>query len=231
MDNNTEINNIQQKLCKQEYKLTLWDRITIPICRFYIFHIKEYFLKRKYKKQRAKRGYADEDLFDISNWFGTTFVNMLQDFQCNLIGYTGEHIPELDNLDYKWKLETYKVIIDEIYDQDKFRTLQGIFEEYPIDDPYIEWRLILKRIIYCLKESCKDFTEEENENFNKYEELYQLQCKLRQEGGKLGPKTVKAMNEYKEKWLKDMDEQNKHINQMSIEAFTLLGKYFHHLWD
>ena len=47
------------------------------------------FFKRKMNKQRKEKGYCDQDLYDISNWFLTIVPNMLTEFNENRHGYPG----------------------------------------------------------------------------------------------------------------------------------------------
>ena len=187
--------------------------------------------KFKYKCQRYKKGYSNEDLFDLSNWFNTTFVNMLQEFQYNLYGYPDCPFEEIDKYDYNWVLETYNIIINEIFEHNKSEVKEDLYNEYTLDDRYIRWRIIIKRIIYCIQESCKDFSDIESINYTKYKELADKQFEYELQGKKLGPKTLKAMDNYKNKWFKEAEEFDKYTETMAMEAFTLLGTYFHALWD
>lgn len=45
------------------------------------------FRKLKMKKQRAKQGYCDEDIYDMYDWFLNIVPRMLTDFNKNRIGY------------------------------------------------------------------------------------------------------------------------------------------------
>lgn len=57
-------------------KYTLWDKITLP---FYI--IRNKWRAFKYKCERFKKGYANNDAFNICHWFIDTVKPMLVQFK------------------------------------------------------------------------------------------------------------------------------------------------------
>ena len=73
--------------------------------------------KIKYLWQRAKRGYSDEDLYSIDNYFLKTIVPMLEWLKDNKHGVPYEftideqgHEIDIDLADQHWKAELSKMI-------------------------------------------------------------------------------------------------------------------------
>lgn len=62
-------------------------------------NIRLFFRRYKWAYQRASRGYADCDLWDMSDWLLQLFTDSLNDFADNHMGYPGDE--EFDT-DEKW---------------------------------------------------------------------------------------------------------------------------------
>jgi len=185
------------------------------------------FLEHKHRKQRAKRGWADNDLFSIDWWFQNTFVDMLDNFQIRTHGHPQEKFEEVDTFPKGW----IKLTLDDI----KKETLNykyNCFTEEDVDkmitnmDDFIKWKLIIKRIIYLLKESNEDECSRKSKYFNLWydntfvnenniftEEESEQQAKLTQQ------------------WMDECKEIDLYREQCAKQAFELLSKYFFNLWD
>lgn len=197
-------------------KLSLWERIDLFFSRIRIKHSNKKWDK-KYRKQRYKRGYADEDLFSLDYWFSTTFVNMIEDFEKNVHGYpSANEFPELSKLDISWKQMNYNIIIEEMLnDRIEYNTKEELMEEYPITNDFIQWKLILKRIAYCLKESNEEYCSYKN----KYSEDWINNWKDEPD------------IELADKYFKECDKIYNYQCKMVKEAFSLISKYYFALWD
>ena len=177
----------------------------------------------KYGLQRMFRKYGDDDLFDLSSWFQTTFVKMLMDFEKNSHGYPEYEFEEIDDFELNWVIRNYKEII-------KLMKKSPIYKGYSEDelsedgiyDKYIRYRLIIRRIAYDLIESSEDSCSEDNEYWDKlWNAEYNSNEKLQEE----------EYEQLKRDWLKRAEEIAKYREDKKNEAMSLLSKYFFSLWD
>ena len=202
--------------------------------RWYNCVIRENYYNFKYRCQRFKRGYADIDLFSLDYWFCDTFVRMLKQFELNLHGYPcTRDFKELDKLSQEWKVEKYNEIIEELKNNEfisKDMTMKEILEEYPMDDDFIKWKMLLKYIIECLEIANPD-TEYDLESWSKYKALLDAEFDIEAKGGIIGPETKKKEEQLRKQWLDDSNKYAKEQQKRAEEAFKLLGKYFYSLWD
>lgn len=185
-------------------------------------------LLRIFKKyyQRAKKGYSYEDLWSINNYFQTTFANMIDDFEKEKIGSPICEFKEVDLFDKEFINKVSEEIYQEIAKSKYFNDINTIDEakEYFKNDNYIKWRIVLKRIAYCLRESSEDFCSQENEYWHRYYELNYEKDKLNEDEQKENKKLEKQ-------WLSREKQIDKYRTKMKDEAFKLISKYFFNLWD
>ena len=67
---------------------------------YYKHQIRRFFNERKWKRQRAKRGFSDFDVWEIDTWFIYTLSEMLEH-----LALTTESYPERCETYEKWKEE------------------------------------------------------------------------------------------------------------------------------
>lgn len=161
--------------------------------------LKNLFYNIKYKIQRMKKGYTDEDLFCMHDWFIKIIPKMLEEFCNDLIGYpcNSEDLKEeVRKFPVNW-LEQQIPYFDELNKKYKDYDI-----EYDLDDGFCCWRLIILRMKYCL-----ELCDENNSYYKKYyEELDEITQVDDQ---------IKIYNE--------IDDE---IERYKEEAFYLLNKWF-----
>lgn len=116
----------------------------------------------KYKFQRAKKGYCDQDLFSIDAWFMEIFPKMLQEFaECtNSHPANGkELIKEVSKMPKMWA-EQQKSIINKI--------LKEYDDEFNVNDAMCCWLLIILRMKYCF-EMCDEWHKDYEKYWDKKE--------------------------------------------------------------
>ena len=109
--------------------------------------------KIKYKIQRAKKGFSDEDLFSIDWWFINTFPKMLNEFfecTCGHPGNEEQLKEEVAKMPQMW-LEQQRTKIN--------KTLKKYDDEYNLQDAMCCWLLIILRMKYCF-ELCDEWHKE-----------------------------------------------------------------------
>lgn len=107
--------------------------------------------KIKFTMQRATKGYCDEDLFSIYDWFMKIFPKMLSEFAECTCGYHGnieELKQEISTTPDEW-LESQKPFINKIG--------QKYDCKYNLDDPMCCWLLIILRMKECF-ELCDEWS-------------------------------------------------------------------------
>lgn len=126
--------------------------------------LKDLFYNAKYKVQRMKKGYADEDLFSMNGWFIEIFPKMLDEFAERTIGYptTESSLKEDVSKMPKMWLEGQKEKINEIYRK------HNTEDEYNLNDPMCCWLLIIIRIAHCFR-MCDEWHKDYEEYWNKKE--------------------------------------------------------------
>lgn len=106
--------------------------------------------KIKYKFQRAKKGYCDEDLYSIHDWFIDIFPKMLGEFAECTYGYPCN--------EEKLKQEALKLPANWIEQQ--IPIIDNIVKEYDCEfdlyDSFCCWLLIILRMKYCF-ERCDEW--------------------------------------------------------------------------
>lgn len=190
--------------------------------------------------QRVYRGYDYLDTYDIRYFMQSTMVKMLKDFESQLVGspmdIEKDAVDIINNLDVRWVSTTYEDIIQSMKKFWWFKdSTEDDLREDGIYDGYIVWRLILRRIIYCLEQSNEDKCSEENEyaeeynklTFDSYPEL-SLEDRLNKRGEMFETKEYK---ELQDKWLDRCKEIDEYMDDMKTEAMTLFNTYFFALWD
>ena len=198
------------------------------------------FEKLKIKKQRAKKGYSYMDLCDISYFFQTTFVKMIREFEEQKIGSPDLPFEEVDKFDVRWVNEEYNNIIESIKNFDWFKDYADEdIKEFSIYNHYIRWRLILRRIAYCLEQSSEDLCNEVNEyneeyfkqKFGDVDSFSDLLEPCEDNPNLYKIKDRKVNKSLERKFYKRENEIEKYRTKMKDEAFNLLSKYFFNLWD
>lgn len=145
--------------------------------------LKDFKNKMLYRKQRAKKGYCDEDLYSIFNWFIKIFPKMLGEFAECTFGYPckkSEMIAEVDKMPCDWIIEQQE-IIEKNYKKNK-RTIEKI----DVKDSMTCWLLIILRMKYCF-EHCDEWHEDyekynESKNEENWSKQYELMEKYKKEG-------------------------------------------------
>ena len=185
------------------------------------------FIKRfgrdiKYCCQRISRGYCDEDLFSIYDWFLAVIPNMLEQYKAERHGSPG--------------------VLGENYTNEK-----GILVN---DTCHAEWDEILSRMIFLFREadefSCQrknSYEDEFHRIYAEFSEKYghfgeKLQTdQERRERAETGNSTIHFPNElpeYKdtmEKYHAEEKEIGEYRTRCKDEAFALFSKWFYCLWD
>lgn len=107
--------------------------------------MKEFLRKIKFKFQRAKKGYCDEDLYGMYYWFIEIFPKMLNEFIESTCGYplnTEELVEEVSKMPKMW-VEHQRSIIN--------RLLEKYDAEFDLNDGFCCWLLILLRMKHCFE--------------------------------------------------------------------------------
>jgi hypothetical protein len=188
--------------------------------------------------QRGKNGYSGYDLWSLDYYMYTTLPKMIRDFEKTLHGSpSGETFEEVDNFDFRWKTWQYNEIIESMKSWDWFKETDD-WDQYNLDDNYIRWRLILRRIAYCFEEFDEDLCSEKNQYKDEYfEKKFPKDTKdlfVQLEGD---PKLYRINTnenidkELEEKYWKREEEIANYRIAMKEEGFKLLSKYFECLWD
>lgn len=217
------------------------------------FKFSEWKFDRRMAKQRAKRGFADDDCWGMVCWFTDTFVKMIRNLRDMKHGAPELEFEEFDNFPLLWvkeraeELRKYK--LEKGYDE-------GEIDFWGKEKYFDRWWMILDRIAWCLEQAEED-KNDTRETFNEYEEEYHKQVwgeewysndkksfkewidkfwtvSKRDEKGrpKLWTLTTNEPDEdLKKKYYDRIDEINKYKESCKDEAFDLIKKYFYHLWD
>lgn len=187
--------------------------------------------------QRGKKGYSGYDLWSLDYYFYTIIPRMIRDFEKTLHGSPQLPFEEVDEFDYNWVLQNYEEILQSMKEfYDWFEEDEITPDNYPLDDHYIRFRLILRRIAYCFEEydeeNCSQKNEFQEEYFNqKYPEDQELFVPLED-----NPKLYRMNSNQVDKELEENCNRREYeIEQYRLErkeeAFKLLNKYFECLWD
>ena len=168
--------------------------------------LRNLFYTIKYKIQRMNKGYSDEDLFCIHDWFTKIFPKMLDDFCSCTFGNpcdSEELKAEVKKFPVDW-LEQQIPYFDKLYSKNKDYDL-----EYDLDNEFCCWQLIILRMKYCF-ELCDEF----NSYYDKYyKELDKLDIETQLQD------RIKIHNEI-----------DKEVEKYKEEAFYLFNKWFFNLW-
>lgn len=105
--------------------------------------------------QRAKKGYCDEDLWDIGYWFLNTVPKMLDEFANQTIGFPGYFLTDGEDEDVAF--EKWKNIIKEI----SFHFKEGLEPTKEINECYCPIHDTIEDIV-------REFNEEEQKQFDKW---------------------------------------------------------------
>ena len=185
------------------------------------------FLKRfgrdiKCCRQRISRGYCDDDLFSIYDWFFAVVPDMLEQYKNHRRGSPG--------------------VLGENYTNEK-----GILVN---DTCHAEWDEILTEMIRLFHEADEITCQKKNSHEEEFHRIYdefsekyghfgeKLQTEEeRKENAKSGsitwysPKELPEYQEAMEQYDAEEAELKKYREQCKDEAFALFAKWFYHLWD
>ena len=138
--------------------------------------MKDLKYKIKYSLQRARKGYADEDLFSMYDWFMNIFPKMLDDFFEHTFGEpcNNEIKKEINKMPKMW-LEQQRSKIN--------KKLKEYDNEYNLEDGMCCWLLIILRMKHCF-ERCDEWHKEYEKHWEnkEYEELHRMVEKNKKEG-------------------------------------------------
>lgn len=163
--------------------------------------------KLRFIKQRAKRGYADEDAWDIHCWFLETIVPMLKQLKQEKHGYP------CDMTEEEWDKELDEMI---------FNFTEAHEETCSFENKYEKQH----------QEAIHEFIEKYGifgEGLATEEEI-----KKQKETRTIRVHSMVELPEYQEiarNWLDEEIKKAKYIDNCKNKAFELFSKYFWDLWD
>lgn len=206
--------------------------------------IKDFLQERKYRRQRAKRGWCVKDTWSIDYWFLNIMPQMLEYLKAHHIGFPADiqreyvtaHQDEL-NMTY----EEYRIWpSDENSDGYKLR-------ETTDEACNRLWNEILDRMIFLLKEaneetcSVKNPYEGENrKNHREFIKKYGILGEKLLKPGEISPDGTRKLYmlpdilEYKETeelFIKETIRLDEYRDRCKTEAINLFNKWFWNLWD
>lgn len=178
--------------------------------------------QRKYARQRARRGFSDQDLWDMNHWFLTLMPKMLSE--------------------YKKQKQGCPCCLD--------GNATDVKSYISSDNCHKEWNEILDRMILLFRETQEDTCSKKNEYEQEYHKALQafeqdyglLGEKLetpeeKERGNKTHTHTVHFMSEVPEyeeisrKYTEREDELNKYREACRLEAMALFTKWLPYLWN
>lgn len=189
--------------------------------------------------QRARKGYSGYDLWGLDYYLQIMIPKAIMDFESTLHGSPELEFEEIDTFDYSWVIKQYDEILKNLKKDkwfDEYSCEDEAFKELTLDNCYIKFRIILRRIAYCFTESneelCSQVNEYEDEylkqRFNDNEDLF-IPLEDNPKLYKLNVKKVDEELDYN--YTKRQLEIEQYIEDMKNQAFELLSKYFFYLWD
>lgn len=189
--------------------------------------------------QRARKGYSGYDLWGLDYYLQIMIPKAIMDFESTLHGSPGLEFEEIDTFDYSWVIKQYDEILKNLKKDkwfDEYSYEDEAFKELTLDNCYIKFRIILRRIAYCFTESneelCSQVNEYEDEylkqRFDDNEDLF-IPLEDNPKLYKLNVKKVDEELDYN--YTKRQLEIEQYIEDMKNQAFELLSKYFFYLWD
>lgn len=189
--------------------------------------------------QRARKGYSGYDLWGLGYYLQIMIPKAIMDFESTLHGSPELEFEEIDTFDYSWVIKQYDEILKNLKEDkwfDEYSYEDEAFKELTLDNCYIKFRIILRRIAYCFTESneelCSQVNEYEDEylkqRFNNNEDLF-IPLEDNPKLYKLNVKKVDEELDYN--YTKRQLEIEQYIEDMKNQAFELLSKYFFYLWD
>ena len=179
------------------------------------------FRKLKWKFQKMKKGYCDQDIWGMDYWFFEQFPKMLRELRETKHGVPFYTFPEVDQFPKGWlrdeikNLEKWK--LKNGYDGGKVNIYDGNTDsEYPNPD---RWWIIISRMIWCFERANPDF-----ELPNKYwDEIWdEYYCKNNNEN---------IPKELHQKFLKQSERNADFREKCKNEGIELLKTYIYTLWD
>lgn len=197
---------------------------------------------RKWKKQRAERGFSDFDIFEIDTWFLTIMPEMLEE-----LIKVNNAVPTSIGEEY-YKEHSLNPLT--VSDEEKEKIWSICFER---------WTNILKEMRHAFIEANRDtcsyknkYDEEYHKLWNEFFEVYGHQGEklkgnvkteyIKDEDGKVIETYYSAIKQYR---FEDMSEENKRISQLyhsedkkidkyreanKKKALEMFVKYFDNLW-
>lgn len=162
--------------------------------------------------QRFMKGYSTDDLIDFDYYLQTTFVKMIREFSKGAVGYPQMEMNEIYNFDIRWLDLNYKEIVNESKDIEDIEDL-GIYDEF------VRYKLILKRIAWCIEHTSDSYGEYENKYWKEFHESF-----------KSNEVSEKEKKKITNKYFKECNRLNKLRDKYAMEGFTLLAKYYNTMW-
>lgn len=190
----------------------------------------------RYARQRIRRGYCDQDTWNLYSWFLDVVPEMLQDMRDHGTGYPCSEGP---NVSRSITIDAYNRATGE----NRTATEQ---EQAGFDQGLANWNKILDRMIFLFHEA----DEGRCARKNPHEEAYhaasrEFEAKYGMFGEKLRKPededgrghclyTLGDVDEYKdifEQYMREEFEIDKYRVECKNEAFKLFSQWFYGLWD
>lgn len=179
------------------------------------------FRKLKWRHQRAKKGYCDEDIWSIDYWFFDKFPKMLIELRECKHGVPCYTFPEVDTFPNGWLKDEIKNLqkwkLKNGYDNGKVNLNSGkTMEEPPNPD---RWWMIISRMIWCFERASEDF-ELPNKYWDEmWEEYYEKN------------NADNIPKELEQKYINQATRNANFREKCKNEGMDLLKTYIYTLWD
>lgn len=118
--------------------------------------------ERRWKKQRAKKGYADVDVWNLHYWLTDTFPKMVYDLRDSKHGAPEYEFEEFEHFPLLWVEEQSKILLQQKRDKgffkedDKDKTWDKNEEHLDLwgkEKFFDRWWMVLSRIAWCLEQA------------------------------------------------------------------------------
>lgn len=157
--------------------------------------------EKKWAKQRAKRGYADIDVWNQYDWFIHTTRKMLKQLKKEHVGFPAEVLS--------------------VANRNRLASGSEKEKKYYSDKGSREWEDILDRMIFLLYEMDEDKCSQTNEFAEQYHEIMAHKH----------PEQINGYQELKTNFINREKEIAAYMEKSKNEFFRLYSKWFYYIWD